>query len=82
MALGSSAKRVLKDEEENRLKLRKSIVANTNIYKNEIISLEMVAIMRPGNGISPGDIENVLGKKAQLDIPKGTVLTYCMVDEE
>jgi len=82
LALGSSNKKVLKDEEENRLKLRKSIVANTNIRKNEIIISEMLAIMRPGSGIRPADINNVLGKKAIFDISKGTVISYSMIDDE
>jgi len=40
----------------------------------------MIAIKRPGSGISPVDIENILGKKATIDIPSGTVLSLDMVD--
>jgi sialic acid synthase SpsE len=80
LALGSSEKQVLEGEKENRVKLRKSIVANKDINKGEIIRKEMIAIKRPGSGISPVDIENILGKKATIDIPSGTVLSLDMVD--
>jgi len=79
-ALGSSEKEVLEVEKENRAKLRKSIIADTDIKKEQVIGKEMIAIKRPGNGISPTDIENILGKKATIDIPSGTVLSFEMLD--
>ncbi len=80
LALGTSEKQVLEGEKENRIKLRKSIVANEDINKEEIIHKEMVAIKRPGNGIPPADMDNIVGKRAIIDIPSGTVLTFDMVD--
>jgi len=80
MALGSSEKQVLESEKENRVKLRKSIVANTDINKDEIIHHEMIAIKRPGNGIPPSEMEIIIGKRAAINISSGTVLTFDMVD--
>lgn len=79
-ALGNSEKQVLEGEKENRVKLRKSIVANTDINKDEIINKEMIAIKRPGSGIPPADMDIIIGKKAAIDIPSGTVLSFGMVD--
>ena len=81
-ALGSSKKKVLDCEKENRSKLRKSIIADTDIKKNQILSKDMVAIKRPGNGISPAEIDNILGKKSTIDIPFGTLIQYEMFDDE
>ncbi|MCH8012538.1 MAG: N-acetylneuraminate synthase [Candidatus Marinimicrobia bacterium] len=77
--MGSSVKIVLPDEEENRLKLRKSIVTNCNIKKDQIIDKAMLGIKRPGNGIPPSEIERYIGKKAKHDILSGTVVTHEMI---
>ena len=82
LALGSSKKRVLPGEEENRIKLRKSIVSEMSIRKGQIIKSEMIAIKRPGYGIPPSDFNIIVGKKAALDISSGTVLSYEMIDDE
>jgi len=79
-ALGRAEKKVLESEKENRYKLRKSIVANTNINQYEIIQKEMVAIKRPGNGIQPASLKSIIGMKAKINIPSGTVLTSEMLD--
>ena len=80
LALGSSVKQVLEGEKENRVKLRKSIVANTDINKDDIIHKEMISIKRPGSGIPPADMDTIIGKKATNDIPSGTVITFDMVN--
>ena len=80
LALGNPIKKVLEDEKENRIKLRKSIVTITDIRKNTIIKRNMIAIKRPGNGIPPPEIENIIGKKAAIDISLGTVLTFEMIN--
>lgn len=82
LALGSSEKQVLEGEKENRAKLRKSLIANTDINKNQIIHKEMIAIKRPGSGIPPADMETILGKRARNDIPSGTVLSFEMIDDK
>ena len=52
-AIGSSEKVVLETELDNRDKLRKSIVTNIDIKKDQIIEEKMLGIKRPGNGIPP-----------------------------
>lgn len=72
--MGSSKKYVLSDEEENRIKLRKSIVAIVDICKGQRITEDMIGIKRPGNGVAPKELKNILGKKANLFIKKDTVI--------
>tara|TARA_Y100000816_G_C26107026_1_gene588622 strand:+ start:3184 stop:4242 length:1059 start_codon:yes stop_codon:yes gene_type:complete len=79
-AMGSSQKNVLESEKENRIKLRKSIVSKLNIKKDDIITIDMLSLKRPGHGIQPVDLNNVIGKKAITDIPEGTVLLFEMID--
>ena len=79
-AIGTSEKVVLETELDNRDKLRKSIVTNIDIIKDQIIEEKMLGIKRPGNGIPPPEIENIIGKKAAIDIPLGTVLTFEMIN--
>lgn len=75
IALGKKEKIVLKTEEENRLKLRKSLVAATDIQKNSIITYEMIGIKRPGNGMEPKLIYSIIGKKAVKDITADELIT-------
>ena len=74
-ALGNPDKRVLESEKENRAKLRKSIVTIKSIEKNTIITRNMLAIKRPGNGIPPSEIYNIIGKKVKYDLIEDYVLS-------
>ena len=74
-AMGNSEKRVLESEKENRAKLRKSIVTIKSIEKNTIITRNMLAIKRPGNGIPPSEIYNIIGKKVKYDLIEDYVLS-------
>ena len=63
-ALGDGEKRVVDSELKNRILVRKSIFAKKNIFKGEVFSSENITTKRPGNGISPMEWDNVIGKKA------------------
>jgi N,N'-diacetyllegionaminate synthase len=77
-ALGCPEKISLPSEQENRLKLRKSLVAATNIAKGTQLTKELIAIKRPGTGISPSSIENYLGRKLLLDVQEDRILMDTM----
>ena len=80
-ALGSSIKKVLELEKENRIKLRKSVVANVDINKGVIIREEMIGLKRPGHGIQPIDFYKVIGKTTKSDIPEGSVILFEMLND-
>jgi N,N'-diacetyllegionaminate synthase len=63
-ALGSSEKIVSGSECENRKIVRKSIVAAKFIAKSEVFTEANLTVKRPGNGISPMNWEDVIGKAA------------------
>lgn len=79
LAMGSLKKDVLADEKENRIKLRKSIVAIVDIEEGQIITKEMLAIKRPGNGIAPKEMQNILGKRTRIFIAKDSVISKTQI---
>ncbi len=66
-ALGDGVKRPSKSEEKNKPIARKSIVAQKPIAKGEPLTADNLTVKRPGEGISPMQWENVLGRKAIRD---------------
>lgn len=66
-ALGDGVKRVSKSEKPNMEVARKSIVANCSIKIGEVFSTKNLAIKRPGNGISPMNWYDLIGKVSNKD---------------
>jgi len=67
IALGSSIKKPSKSELPNMKAARKSIVAKTKIQQGDILSDNNLSIKRPGNGISPMRLDELVGTKAAKD---------------
>ena len=63
--LGDGLKKPSKSEICNMGVVRKSIVALKNIRKGEIFSELNLTAKRPGNGMSPFDLDKILGKKSK-----------------
>lgn len=60
--------RVMGEQEQSwRVKIRRSIVATRAIARGETITRDMVNYKRPGTGISPWDIDRVVGSVAKRD---------------
>ncbi len=70
VAMGTHNKRPSKSELRNRILVRKSLVAKTNIKKGEIFTKINLTQKRPGNGISPIYYEKILGKKSKKNYKK------------
>ena len=62
--LGSSEKKVTESERSNLFVARKSIVAKRKITKGDLFTEDNITCKRPGNGISPKNWYEVLGKKS------------------
>jgi len=73
--LGSYDKKVTPSERETRLKLRKSIVAISDIKQGDTLSEKNIGICRPGNGLQPKYIYKLLGKKSVRDIAKEELIS-------
>ncbi|WAA09798.1 N-acetylneuraminate synthase [Fervidibacillus albus] len=65
LALGTGKKDPTPVELQNRIPARKSLVAKKSIQAGELFTEENLTVKRPGNGISPKNYWNYLGKIAQ-----------------
>lgn len=72
---GSGKKVVTSSEEKNKIAARKSIVAKCDIKKGEKLTTENITVKRPGNGISPMNWYEILGKIAQRDFKEDELIT-------
>jgi len=75
-ALGNGIKKPAPCELKNMLIVRKSLVAIKNIKKDEIITKEAIAVKRPGLGILPKEMNNIIGLKAKIDIEADDIITW------
>jgi N-acetylneuraminate synthase len=66
-AMGSPVKAPAPSEIKNMAIARKSLVARRNIRAGEVFAVDMVTAKRPGNGVSPMRMWEVLGTKARRD---------------
>ena len=58
---------------------RKSIVLTKYIKKGDVITSDIIAFKRPGIGISPAKINDVVGKTALVDIAEDTIIDFDML---
>ena len=76
---GMKNKQPLICESSARKEARRSIVALRDIKKGEVISEDNITFKRPGTGIYPSQIDDVIGKVAKEDIPEDTLLNFEML---
>jgi len=69
------------EKESENIVFRRSLFAIKNIKAGEILTKENVRSIRPGYGLAPKFLNQILGKKAKKDIDKGTPLNWEMVKE-
>ena len=67
-ALGSSIKAPSESEKKNIIVARKSIHLAKEITKGKRITLSDLVMKRPGDGISPMELQKVVGKVAKNDL--------------
>jgi len=79
IALGNEKKQVLDSEKHNRLRLKKSLVTKSFIKKGEKLNRNKVAIKRPGTGLPPKEIFNIINYVALKDIHANSVLKQKML---
>jgi N,N'-diacetyllegionaminate synthase len=73
-ALGSPLKKRTDEEEETRIALRRSLVASRDINAGEVLNQDMVAIKRPGNGLPPDFLPQLLGRKLTRSVKEDEIL--------
>lgn len=75
-SFGTSEKKATKSEEKNKIIARRSIHIIDNLQLGHVLTEGDLIMKRPGDGISPINIENILGKKIIKDLSKDHKLNY------
>ena len=73
-ALGSAEKMRSDEEEDTFVALRRSLVAARDLTSGEVLTEEMIAIKRPGNGLTTEYLPRLVGKKLSRDIGEDELL--------
>ena len=66
----------IKLEKKARLNARRSLVLNCNLKKGSKLKYEHLISKRPGFGISPTEIDKIIGKKITKDLKEDYILKY------
>lgn len=74
LSLGKIQYGIQKAETKSKL-FKRSLYIAKDIQQGDIITREHIKIIRPGLGLAPKHLENVIGKKASQDLKAGTPLT-------
>ncbi|MEE3392787.1 MAG: N-acetylneuraminate synthase family protein [Lachnospiraceae bacterium] len=81
-SLGTYERKLSDKEIDMRSKMRRSIIARRDILKGEVLSPENIECKRPGTGISPNHIDEVIGKTALIDIKAGHLILHDQLNEQ
>ena len=76
---GRAEIQALPSEQAARENARRSIVAAVDISKGTILTEDMLMFKRPGTGISPRDLSMVIGKVAEIEIKKDSIVKMDML---
>ena len=77
--LGKEKKEIQESEIRVKLSARRSLVARVNIPAGIPLEPDMLGCKRPGTGISPSDLNGVLGKSLKVQVSAEQVLTWEML---
>lgn len=79
-ALGNGHKEPAVSERNTADVARKSLVAERDINAGMVITRKMLVARRPGTGIPPSELEDVVGHRVKRNIAKGTILSREMME--
>jgi len=81
VSLGNSSRSVLDSELAQRVNMRRSIVSKREIARGGVIGINDIDFKRPGDGFSPGQVGEVVGRVAIQDIGSDEVIYPSMIRE-
>jgi N-acetylneuraminate synthase/N,N'-diacetyllegionaminate synthase len=73
---GSGIKEPSKSEQKNKSVARKSLHSCRDLKAGSTLYFEDLIALRPGDGISPMEIDNIVGKKINKNILAGSKILY------
>lgn len=78
-ALGDGYKRPVRAERDTARVARRSLVAARDLVAGEVVTEEMIAIKRPGNGLAPALLPYVLGRRMAKAVRAGELISWEML---
>ncbi len=76
ISLGSGEKRPTAAELENRELVRRSVTLSRRLGAGTILSMDCLALLRPGGGIPPNQLREVVGRRLRSDMAEGSTLNW------
>ena len=76
VAMGDGIRKFSENEKDIKKVARKSIILNKDIKKGTVLEKEMLSIKRPGTGIGPKYLNEVIGKVANKDLNSSAILQW------
>lgn len=76
---GDSKLQCLESEATARTNARRSLVTTCSIKAGTVLEKQMLTFKRPGTGIPPEDMNNIVGKVVSIDLDEDTILKYDML---
>ena len=73
---GNGKKEPSASELKNKIAARKSIYINTNLNARDTLEMKHIDIKRPGDGINPMHIDEVVGKKLKINLSEDSKLKW------
>ena len=70
------------DAERATSQFRRSLFISEDVAAGEALSTANVRALRPGDGLAPKHLPDVLGRKAARDLPRGTPLAWNLLADE
>ena len=71
----------LKSSEQSSVKFRRSLYFVKDIKKGEVITKDHIRSIRPGYGLAPKLINEIVGKRANQDVCIGTMTSYSLLEK-
>ena len=72
----------LKSSEQSSVKFRRSLYFVKDIKKGEVITKDHIRSIRPGYGLAPKLIKEIVGKRANQDVFIGTMTSYSLLEKK
>ena len=79
-SLGTFNRNLSTAELDSRQMVRRSIAARSDIKKGSVFNRENLKLVRPGTGLHPRYFQQILGRKAAVNIEKEDLITWEMVE--
>lgn len=76
LAFGDGNKIPVKSEYSTAAVARKSIVYTKNLLKGAIIDANDLSVKRPGTGIEPCKLDEIIGRRLKHDVKEDTLVSY------